>query len=82
MREGPLTAFYEDLLQDDTWYLVDTREPEKAAAKTILTTSPRRDVYKVMVPLTPGPKGGSTLELTCAAHDYGWQCLCAAGLAL
>ena len=80
MREGPLTAFYEELLQDDTWYLVDTREPEMTMAKTILTTSPRREVYKVIVPLSP--KGDSTLELTCAAHDYGWQWLCAAGLAL
>jgi hypothetical protein len=80
VRAGPLTAFYKELLQDDTWYLVDTREPVQAAARTILTTYPRRDVCKVTVPLTPGPEGGCIFELTCAAHDYGWQFLRAAGL--
>ncbi|KAK9918048.1 hypothetical protein WJX75_000761 [Coccomyxa subellipsoidea] len=59
VRAGPLTAFYKELLQDDTWYLVDTREPVQAAARTILTTYPRRDVCKDFE-----KAGASTLYMT------------------
>lgn len=36
----------------------------QAAARTILTTYPRRDVCKVIVPLSPGPKGGFICDFT------------------
>ncbi|EIE27688.1 hypothetical protein COCSUDRAFT_64335 [Coccomyxa subellipsoidea C-169] len=74
VREGPLTAFKKELLQEDTWYLVDTREPEKAAAKTILTSSPKREIYKDFA-----KAGASTLympvwswlELDAGRHLHG-----------
>ncbi|EIE27060.1 hypothetical protein COCSUDRAFT_55086 [Coccomyxa subellipsoidea C-169] len=46
VRMGPLTAFDKELQQKTTWYLVDTREPEEVAAKTILTSSPKREIFK------------------------------------
>ena len=49
VREGPLTAFDKELMEESTWYLVDTREPEKVAAKTLLTAGPKREIYKVVM---------------------------------
>jgi len=49
VRKGPLRAFEEELYQEATWYLVDAKEPSLYDAKTILTTRPRREIWKVMV---------------------------------
>ena len=48
VREGPRRAFEEELFQKATWYLVDAKEPSFYDAKTILTTSPRREIWRVM----------------------------------
>ena len=47
--KGPLSAFEEELNKKATWYLVDTKEPSLYDAKTILTTSPRREIWKVIL---------------------------------
>ena len=47
VRMGPLPAFDKELEDESAWYLVDTIEPKIAEARTILTTSPKRDIYKV-----------------------------------
>ena len=47
--EGPLTAFMEELNQRATWYLVDEKKPFLFEAMTILTISPNREIYKVMI---------------------------------
>ncbi len=44
---GPLTAFDEELQQNSTWYLLDNREPMDVEAKTVLTSNPDRNIYKV-----------------------------------
>lgn len=49
VREGPLTAFMEELNQRTTWYLVDEKKPFPFEAMTILTISPNREIYKVII---------------------------------
>lgn len=46
---GGELAFRTQLNKPETWYLVDAMEPQKTKARTILTTSPARDVYKVAI---------------------------------
>lgn len=46
-RVGSENDFSEELMDPSTWYLVDTKEPQLVMAKTILTSSPNRELYKV-----------------------------------